>query len=277
MADDLAPFTGPGWPTVPPEALDHLRALLTSLRVGLLAWERVEISVSGPGWSRATIAFPTGTVSTPSSLADVRDLWVDLMALWAEIADEGTYEARRSGGNKEELHLGAGLHPGTLGTFGEKLAAFARFLPALPRHVPPRFCVLSTARHATRWRALRTCGLPIASTWPDRVVGERRHEDCLDVAPEGWLEELRDASGCLVYTSDGELLRGSLTAIGAALSLPRPVIWVDIVRGHGVEPLAARHPVAAHPGVQVVATLDEALELLGARQAAPAGQGEADR
>lgn len=103
---------------------------------------------------------------------------------------------------------------------------------------PPRrgIYIASRSRHAARWRTLRDhAGLPILSTWIDRVAGVG-HDEWNDL----WqccLEEASLAHTLILFAEDGDILRGALLEVGAALALGRRVIYVgpdsvlaDVVR-----------------------------------------------
>jgi hypothetical protein len=193
------------------------------------------------------------------------------MLAWAGILDEGVRETDMGAGGSYLMITTSGI-----GLTRQDLVAFTANLRALGdvlarRLGPPRpwLFIISTARHAPRWRTFPLCGIPLTSSWPDRLPGHGREDCCVEAAADTWEDELRASWGCLVYTTVDDSLGDSLVQIGAALTLKLPVVWVDVPalhegeRGAVPEPLAKRYAIAAHPGVRVVATLREALDLLG--------------
>lgn len=119
--------------------------------------------------------------------------------------------------------------------------------------------IASKAKHGPRWQALRTSGVPIVSTWIDES-GEGETSDWSDL----WDRCIAEATTCaamVVYVEDGEVHKGSLVEVGAALYAGVPVFWV------GPEYSTAPR----HRNVRRVATLDEAItaSLLLARAGAP--------
>ncbi len=116
--------------------------------------------------------------------------------------------------------------------------------------------VASKTVHAPRWLELRSAGAPIISTWIDEA-GSGATSDWADL----WTRCVREAataSALIAYSEPGEQLKGGLVEIGAALAAGVPVFWVGPIAGQ-----ISTH----HPGVHVVASLEEAFAL-----ATPAGR-----
>jgi hypothetical protein len=196
------------------------------------------------------------------------------MLAWAGILDEGVrvVDARTAAtGNIVLTAGGAGLTWQDLVAFTERLRALGSCLLPGPGPVVPRggLFIISSARHAPRWRTFPMCGIPVTATWPDRLPAECRGGDvCLESAPDTWEDELRRSAACLVYTA-GDRLEGSLAQVGAALALRLPLVWCDVAepvnpRYSPPPPLTTQYAIAAHPGVRVVATMNEALAVLAA-------------
>lgn len=110
--------------------------------------------------------------------------------------------------------------------------------------------VASKSRHGGRWRALRANGLPIISTWIDECErGATADWECL------WQRCIEEVgrSGCLLlYAEPGEVLRGALLEMGAALARGIPIVYVG--------PTDIGNILRA-PGVIHASTLDGALSL----------------
>lgn len=86
-----------------------------------------------------------------------------------------------------------------------------------------RIYVASKSKYGPMWRALRAQGHPIISTWIDES-GEGETKD----PAEFWTRCVREASSCtsmVVLHEDGEVMRGALVEMGAALAHGRPVFW----------------------------------------------------
>jgi hypothetical protein len=84
--------------------------------------------------------------------------------------------------------------------------------------------IASKTVHAPRWRTLRAQGLPIISTWIDEA-GFGETVSFVDL----WRRCVEEAAGaaCLIaYREPGEVLKGGLVEIGAALGAKRPVFLV---------------------------------------------------
>ena len=100
--------------------------------------------------------------------------------------------------------------------------------------------VASKTKHAGKWLALRASGLAVNSTWIDEAgVGESA---CfIDL----WIRCVREASradALLLYVEPGDVLKGALVEVGAALGCGVPVHVVGAPDGSWVNhPLVRRH------------------------------------
>lgn len=84
--------------------------------------------------------------------------------------------------------------------------------------------IASKSKHGPRWRALRERGVPIVATWIDESE-EGATNDWTDL----WDRCIAEASGAAVlimYVEPGEVHKGSLVELGAALHAGTPVLWV---------------------------------------------------
>lgn len=88
--------------------------------------------------------------------------------------------------------------------------------------------IASKAKHRPQWRDFRSMGVPIISRWID-VPDEHLDREL----PPGFdfdrlwtqcLEDVTRADITVVYVEEGEVLKGAILEVGAALSLRRPVI-----------------------------------------------------
>ena len=82
---------------------------------------------------------------------------------------------------------------------------------------------------------------------------------------ELWVRSIREAISadvCLLYVEDGEILKGALVELGAAIAAGRRAIWVGPTSIE--EPGRGRriHTVTNHPAVTPVRDLEAALERL---------------
>lgn len=117
----------------------------------------------------------------------------------------------------------------------------------------------SKTTHAAKWRELRDQGARVIATWIDDVVDKRPHAEggAIDHA-DLWLRcvaEARAASWTLLYAEPGEVLKGALVELGAALANHRRVAYVgppDLLT-------ALRHPLVTH-----FASLDGAIAFIRA-------------
>lgn len=76
--------------------------------------------------------------------------------------------------------------------------------------------VASRSKHGPMWLKLRAAGVPIISTWIDECeVG------ATSSWPDLWtrcIEEAANAGALVLYVEKGEVLKGALVEVGAALS-----------------------------------------------------------
>lgn len=97
----------------------------------------------------------------------------------------------------------------------------------------------SKVEHAPRWRELRARGVPIVSTWIDEA-GPGDSGDYGDL----WtrcVSEAAHAAGLIAYAEPGEVMKGALAEIGAALAHGVPVIYVGPAMDKGV----TKHPLVS--------------------------------
>lgn len=82
----------------------------------------------------------------------------------------------------------------------------------------------SKTKHAHLWKALRAAGIPTASTWIDEA-GEGQTADYAELSKR-CIDEIAEATAVLLYCEPGELLKGALVEVGAALMAGTPVLCV---------------------------------------------------
>jgi hypothetical protein len=113
----------------------------------------------------------------------------------------------------------------------------------------------SKAKHAPWWQALRAAGLDICATWVD---WEFNHSGAVPT-PADWaahwercVTEARDCDVLLLHAIDGEVQRGALIELGAALATNRKVFIVSPYDW------SWKH----HPQVQCFDTLADAIKAI---------------
>ena len=91
--------------------------------------------------------------------------------------------------------------------------------------------IASKAKHRPRWRALRDSGVNINSRWidtPDLYIGTTAGDGVSDLDYEKlWIQCIEDVINCdmlILYVEPGEVLKGALVEVGAALAAGRMVI-----------------------------------------------------
>lgn len=84
--------------------------------------------------------------------------------------------------------------------------------------------IASKTKHAAKWKALRDSGVPIISTWIDEA-GEGETKSYEDL----WrrcISEAMTAERFVIYAEPGEILKGALVEMGAAIAAGTPVFSV---------------------------------------------------
>ena len=84
--------------------------------------------------------------------------------------------------------------------------------------------VASKVKHAPMWRELRSLGWPINSTWIDES-GEGESSSLSDLASR-CINEAAEADVLLLYCEPGEVQKGAMVEVGAALASGTPVASV---------------------------------------------------
>lgn len=90
--------------------------------------------------------------------------------------------------------------------------------------------IASKTKHAQKWRYLRDglkpTGIFITSTWIDEA-GQGESKDLSDLAHR-CIQEAMEADLLIVYGEEGEVLKGALIEIGAAMACGVDVISVGV-------------------------------------------------
>jgi hypothetical protein len=113
----------------------------------------------------------------------------------------------------------------------------------------PTIYTASKTKHAEKWRGMRASGYRVISTWID----EADEVGVIDFA-DLWTRCLAEASisdVTLVYMEPGEVLKGALAELGAALASGRKVFAVGPVEASGTW--------FNHPGVTRFASWEDAM------------------
>lgn len=95
---------------------------------------------------------------------------------------------------------------------------------ACAKHVTRGIYIASKSKHGPRWREMRAAGLPITSTWIDES-GEGETSDWVDLW-DRCIAEASKAGAFIMYQEPGEVQKGALVELGAALQAGVPVWWV---------------------------------------------------
>ena len=110
--------------------------------------------------------------------------------------------------------------------------------------------VSSKLKHTAKWLALRQRGVPILSTWIDEPSEPPSFEDL-------WARCVREAStakALICYAEDGDILKGGLVEVGAALGAGVPVFVINPQPGW---------TFTNHPKVTIVGSIEEAVTACG--------------
>lgn len=115
--------------------------------------------------------------------------------------------------------------------------------------------VASKAARGPEWQERRRLGLPIISTWIDESA-----EGTTMNWPGLWSRCITEAALCrslVVVRYPGEMLKGAMAEVGAALAMGTPVFafGLDVQDSH-----QTRQTIWQHPGVTNCNSADEAFE-----------------
>lgn len=99
--------------------------------------------------------------------------------------------------------------------------------------------VASKTKYARMWRELKVKGYPIISTWIDEA-GPGESSDLPDLA-QRCIDEAKRSTFLLLYCEKGDILKGALVEIGAALAYGVPIRCV----GHceSIVSVFSKHPL----------------------------------
>ena len=83
------------------------------------------------------------------------------------------------------------------------------------------FYIASKTTHAEQWRAMRQSGIRINATWIDEA-GEGQSADYSELAAR-CIAEACGADAVVLYCEAGEILKGAMIEVGAALAVGKEV------------------------------------------------------
>ena len=110
--------------------------------------------------------------------------------------------------------------------------------------------VASKTRHAQMWLDFRKDGFPISSTWIDEAeVGKTSDWSDLWVR---CVKEAAQSAALVLYAEAGDLMKGALVEVGAALAMSRPVYAVGA---------PSNSSWFNHPLVTICSNIEEAMWL----------------
>jgi nucleoside 2-deoxyribosyltransferase len=84
--------------------------------------------------------------------------------------------------------------------------------------------IASKVKHAEKWRKLRKEGAKIISTWIDEAGEGQTYS--YHVLACNCIEEIKEADALILYCEEGEMLKGALIEVGAALAFGKKVYAV---------------------------------------------------
>lgn len=88
--------------------------------------------------------------------------------------------------------------------------------------------IASKTKHADKWIALRAAGINIISTWIDEA-GAGQSPDMVDLR-DRCIKESLECDAMVVYSEEGDYLKGAFIEMGVALSQPgKPIVLVGPV------------------------------------------------
>lgn len=116
----------------------------------------------------------------------------------------------------------------------------------------------SKTKHAHKWIELRERGINVNSTWIDEA-GKGQTKDMADLCRR-CIRECIECDAMIVYSEEGDYLKGAFIEMGVALSIPsKPIVLVGEVL-----PFGSAFTYA--PQVFRAKTIEDALDFLGTCQ-----------
>lgn len=127
--------------------------------------------------------------------------------------------------------------------------------------VGERLYVASKTTHADMWRELRARGLPVVASWIDEA-GEGQTADYSELAAR-CISEIIHCTAVILYSEPGEILKGALVEVGAALAAGKQVRCVG--RCDSISRVFEKHPLwSRHSSVEAAALSNGELSSGGA-------------
>jgi hypothetical protein len=115
-----------------------------------------------------------------------------------------------------------------------------------------RIYVASKTKHQAKWRALKAAGEPIISTWIDLPIDKSGNAVDHQAIWRSFIHECVTATAVVLYVEPGEVLKGGLVEIGAALGAGVSVFYVGDESDLGT--------FAAHPRMWKCNSVMEAMD-----------------
>lgn len=84
-----------------------------------------------------------------------------------------------------------------------------------------KYYVASKVKHASMWRKFRDGGIAILSTWIDEA-GEGQTGDYSELS-QRCIREIERCHAVVLYCEPGEILKGALIEVGAALAMNKEI------------------------------------------------------
>lgn len=125
---------------------------------------------------------------------------------------------------------------------------------------PPSIYTASKTKHAHKWRALREQGFNVISTWIDEAgLGE---SESLEDLAHRCISEASGADLFILYCEPGDVLKGALMELGAALASHAEIYVVG-------ECDSLRSAVMEHSRIRRMMRVEDALNRAGLIPAEP--------
>ena len=110
--------------------------------------------------------------------------------------------------------------------------------------------IASKLKHMDKWKKLRSKGVTFISTWIDEPNYINKNSPELVGLWEKYIKEASSAKALIAYLEPGEIMKGALVEIGAALAHNVPVFLVGEFDGSW----------QVHPLCKKCGTIKEAIE-----------------
>lgn len=134
----------------------------------------------------------------------------------------------------------------------------------MARAVKDGVFIASRPNHASKWKQMRSAGMPIVASWIDHIQDngtfspDSQTKESLMAA----INEPREARGLILYCEEGDRIKGAMAQVGAALAGGKMVVQVGDCDYLRISETSAPIWLTKHPNWKIANTVEEAIEMI---------------